>query len=44
MVERRVSDQKVAGPGLILELAMRRCVLGKETMLIFHWGQAFYPL
>ena len=31
LVERRDSDQKVAGSGLILELPIRRCVFEKNT-------------
>ena len=38
MVERRTSDQKVADPGSILELAMRRCVLRKDTLCLFLIG------
>ena len=33
MVERRVSDRKVAGPGSIPVLSKRRCVVGKDSSL-----------
>ena len=37
--------EKLLAPGSILELAMRRYVLGKNTFtLISHSGQAVYPL
>ena len=38
MVERRACDRKVADPGAILELAKRRCVLGKDTLGLFLIG------
>ena len=35
VVDRLVSDRKVADPGSIPELAMRPCVLGKDTLSLF---------
>ena len=37
--------ERLLALGLIPELAMRRGVLGKNTLNdIFHWSQAVYPL
>ena len=35
---RRASDRKATDPGSILELAMRRCVLGKDALYLFPIG------
>ena len=38
VVERRLVIGKLLTPGLILEPAMRRCVLGKDTSCLFPIG------
>ena len=37
-VDHRASDQKVAGVSPMSELAMRGCVLGKDTLRLFSIG------
>ena len=38
MVKRRGGGRKVAEPGLILKLELRRCVFEKDTLSLFSIG------
>ena len=44
LAERLVYDRKVATPGSIPELAIRCCVLGKDTLRLFLLGPNSVPL
>ena len=38
VIEHRARDRKIVGPWFDSRMAMRRCVLGKDTLLLFSIG------